>query len=98
MTTWRKRRRDGEGRRGKGQVKNKRKPLKEQRRGKEAVGAGTEKRVDEGVRNMVNNSNRIDGLLEARGRVASGITPGLLPWATGSEDLLLHKLGNARWW
>ena len=49
--------------------------------------------VDEGVRNVVNNSNRIDGILEARGRVASGITPGLLPWATGSDDLLLHKSG-----
>ena len=37
--------RDGEGRRReRGQVKNKRKPLKEQRRGKEAVVAGKEKR------------------------------------------------------
>ena len=45
MTIWRRKRRDGEGRRReRGQVKNKRKPLKEQRRGEEAVVAGKEKR------------------------------------------------------
>ena len=50
------------------------------------------------MRNVANNANRIDGMLAARTRVASGITPGCLPWAAGSDDLLPPELGNARWW
>lgn len=40
------------------------------------------------MRNVANNANRIDGMLAARTRVASGITLGRLPWAAGSDDLL----------
>lgn len=50
------------------------------------------------MRNVANNANRIDGMLAARTRVASGITLGRLPWAAGSDDLLSPELGNARWW
>lgn len=47
------------------------------------------------MRRAVTRSNRIDGMWA---REASGITPGPLPWATGSDDLLLPKLGTAREW
>lgn len=46
---------------------------------------------DVDVRNLDNDSNRTDGMSDARGRVASGVTLGLPPWASGSGDLLLPK-------
>lgn len=33
-----------------------------------------------------------------QGGAASGLTPGLLPWAAGADGLLLLELGDARWW
>lgn len=39
------------------------------------------------MRTVVSNANRTDGMLAARTRVASGITPGCLPRAVGSDDL-----------
>lgn len=49
------------------------------------------------MRKVVSNANRTDGMLAARTRVASGITPGRLPRAAGSDDLPSPELGNARW-
>lgn len=68
------------------------------RRGKEEVARRQccRNRGETDVRSVVSSSDKIDGMLEAGERVASEITPGLLPWATGSNDLLLPKSGNAR--
>lgn len=40
------------------------------------------------MRRVVTHSNGMDGMRE---KVAVGTTPGLLPWAAGSDDLLSPK-------
>lgn len=49
------------------------------------------------ARSAATSSHRIDGASEAR-ESGSGLTPGLLPWAAGSDGLFLLALGDARWW